>query len=73
MAKTYSLTNPNLRRLLDVAKRTDEKPHHFDILRRYKIQKGSKTNKKALKIYEDIDLSIREKYYASMGINVVMG
>lgn len=66
-----SLTDPNLRRLLDVAKRNNEKPRHFAFLRRNNAANSGQVDQKALEIYKDIDLSLREKYYAEMGINII--
>lgn len=66
-----SLTDPNLRRLLDVAKRNNEKPRHFAFLRRNNVVNEGKVDQKALEIYKDIDLSLREKYYATMGLNII--
>ena len=66
-----SLTDPNLRRLLDVAKRNNEKPRHFAFLRRNNVLNSGQVDQKALEIYKDIDLSLREKYYATMGLNII--
>lgn len=66
-----SLTDPNLRRLLDVAKRNNEKPRHFAFLRRNDVVNRGEINQRALEIYKDIDLSLREKYYAAMGLNII--
>ena len=66
-----SLTDPNLRRLLDVAKRNNEKPRHFAFLRRNNVVNSGEVDQKALEIYQDIDLSLREKYYAAMGLNII--
>lgn len=66
-----SLTDPNLRRLLDVAKRNNEKPRHYAFLRRNNTANSGQVDQKALEIYKDIDLSLREKYYAEMGLNII--
>lgn len=66
-----SLTDPNLRRLLDVAKRNNEKPRHFAFLRRNDMVNNSGVDQRALEIYKDIDLNLREKYYAAMGLNII--
>lgn len=66
-----SLTDPNLRRLLDVAKRNNEKPRHFAFLRRNSVVNSGMVDQKAMEIYKDIDLSLREKYYAAMGLNII--
>lgn len=66
-----SLTDPNLRRLLDVAGRTNEKPRHFAFLPRNSAAGDGTVNEEALEIYKDIDSSLREKYYAAMGLNII--
>lgn len=66
-----SLTDPNLRRLLDVAKRNNEKPRHFAFLRRNNVVNSGEVDQNALEAYKDIDLSLREKYYATMGLNII--
>lgn len=66
-----SLTDPNLRRLLDVAKRNNEKPRHYAFLRRSNIANCPDIDQKALEAYKDIDLSLREKYYAALGLNII--
>lgn len=66
-----SLTDPNLRRLLDVAKRNNEKPRHFAFLPRNSVVNSGTVDQDALEAYKDIDLSLREKYYATMGLNII--
>lgn len=66
-----SLTDPNLRRLLDVARRNDEKPRHFAFLRRSSVEKPEEIDQTALEIYKDIDLTLRERYYNAMGLNII--
>lgn len=66
-----SLTDPNLRRLLDVAKRNNEKPRHFAFLKRNTIIPDEQLDSKALSIYEDIDFGLRERYYATLGLNII--
>ena len=66
-----SLTDPNLRRLLDVAGRTNERPRHFAFLPRNSAAGDGTVNEEALEIYKDIDSSLREKYYAAMGLNII--
>lgn len=65
-----SLTDPNLRRLLDVAIRNNENPRHYAILKRNFLANDN-VNQKALQEYNRIDLSLREKYYASLGLNII--
>lgn len=66
-----SLTDPNLRRLLDVAARQNESPRHFAFLKKKPVDYDRKINPSVLSFYENVDLSLREKYYASMGINII--
>ena len=66
-----SLTDPNLRRLLDVARRNNEKPRHFAFLRRNNVANNGKVDQKALELYKDIDASLRERYYAALGLNII--
>lgn len=70
-----SLTDPNMRRLLDVAARNDEKPRHFAIMKRKDISlrdhTKNKFDKKLLEQYNIIDHNIREGFYQSLGINII--
>lgn len=66
-----SLSDPNLRRLLDVASRSDEKPRHFALMRRPKIKKTNGLSKNDIETYTRIDMSIKEKCFSMMGINIV--
>ena len=66
-----SLTDPNLRRLLDVASRNNEKPRHFALLKRPQIRKTSDISLKDIKVYQKIDMSIKEKCFSMMGINII--
>lgn len=66
-----SLTDPNLRRLLDIPARSSEEPRHFAIVRRRSLPPARKEDEKPLKIYREIDDSIREKYFSSLGIKVI--
>ena len=66
-----SLSDPNLRRLLDVASRNNEKPRHFALLRRPKIKKTDELSKFDIETYRKIDMSIKEKCFSMMGINVI--
>ena len=60
-----------MRRLLDVASRSDEKPRHFALMRRPKIKKSNGLSKKDIETYTRIDMSIKEKCFSMMGINIV--
>jgi NAD-dependent SIR2 family protein deacetylase len=66
-----SLSDPNLRRLLDVATRNNEKPRHFAFLRKNNSLKTSEIDPDALNAYNRIDVNLREKCYAEMGINII--
>lgn len=66
-----SLSDPNLRRLLDVASRNNEKPRHFALLRRPQIKKTGDLSKHDIDTYRKIDMSIKEKCFSMMGINVI--
>lgn len=67
-----SLTDPNLRRLLDVAARNDESPRHYAFLRKKKIKKnGEAINEDVVKIYKEIDDNIQTAYYKKLGLNII--
>lgn len=66
-----SLSDPNLRRLLDVASRSNEKPRHYAIMRKPKITKCGGIKKQDIDTYKKIDMNIREKCFAAMGINII--
>lgn len=67
-----SLTDPNMRRLLDVASRNEEKPRHFAIIKKKEHPiTGDKKQKELLQKYSEMDYRIREEYYKSLGINIL--
>lgn len=68
-----SLTDPNLRRLLDVASKNDENPRHYAILiKEEKKKKNKKTvNKDILELYQKIDNNIKTAYYNTLGLNII--
>ncbi|WP_164516761.1 SIR2 family protein [Clostridium transplantifaecale] len=69
-----SLTDPNMRRLLDVASRTEEKARHYAVLKRKKLElppKDERVKQGILEEYQRIDNNIRESYYESLGINII--
>lgn len=66
-----SLTDPNLRRLLDVAARNGETPRHFAILKRKNFKADKRAQQKILNLYQSIDNNVRESYYKSLGINII--
>lgn len=65
-----SLTDPNLRRLLDIAIRNNERPRHYAFLKRNMLSNND-INQKAIDEFNKIDLSLKEKYYASLGLNII--
>lgn len=66
-----SLTDPNLRRLLDVAARSNEKPRHYALLRKPQISETFDISKNDIETYRKIDMSIKEKCFSTMGINII--
>ncbi len=65
-----SLTDPNLRRLLDVAVKNKDKPRHFAFMKSKTFNAGSGDDD-IIKIYSDIDKNLRDSYFRSIGINVI--
>ena len=65
------LTDPNLRRLLDVASRANERPRHYAVMRKPNITYRKGIQKKDIQLYTKIDMNIKEKCFASMGINII--
>lgn len=66
-----SLNDPNLRRLLDVASRGNDKPRHFAFMKRPSIKPVKGISKQDIELYKQIDISIRNNCYSSMGINII--
>lgn len=66
-----SLTDPNLRRLLDVSTRNKESARHYAILRKNIVETTDAEHKSLLKIYQNIDDNIREAYFHELGINII--
>lgn len=66
-----SLTDPNLRRLLDVSTRNKESARHYAILRKNRVETTDTKHEKLLKIYQNIDDNIREAYFRELGINII--
>ncbi len=69
-----SLTDPNLRRLLDVAARSGETPRHYAFLRRKRFgskEKGQTVNKDMMGLYQKIDNNIKKAYYQKLGLNII--
>ncbi|MCI8596863.1 MAG: hypothetical protein HFJ10_00230 [Lachnospiraceae bacterium] len=69
-----SLTDPNLRRLLDVAARNGESPRHYAFLKKKKMKRkknGEMVNKDILRLYQTIDDNIQTAYYKNLGLNII--
>lgn len=69
-----SLTDPNLRRLLDVAARNGENPRHYAFLKKKKINKSDDAgtvNNDVLELYQKIDDNIQTAYYKKLGLNII--
>ena len=69
-----SLSDPNLRRLLDIPARVSESPRHFAIMKRKSIQYPptlQESDKKLIKLYQNIDNNVREELFRTLGINVI--
>lgn len=69
-----SLTDPNLRRLLDVAARSGGSPRHYAFLKKKKIKEktnGEAINKDILELYQKIDDNIQTAYYKNLGLNII--
>lgn len=68
-----SMTDPNLRRMLDIAAQkraeSDEESHHYAIIKRFKIDSKKKTT--TLSYYENIYESLQESQFRELGVNVV--
>jgi hypothetical protein len=65
-----SLTDPNLRRLLDVAARSGESPRHYAFLQRKSIY-SKEQHAELLSLYQRIDDNIREGYFRDLGLNII--
>lgn len=69
-----SLTDPNIRRLLDISARSCAAPRHFAIMKRKTVSLPASTglkDKNTLKMYQKIDDNIREAYFRTLGIEVI--
>lgn len=66
-----SLTDPNLRRLLDEAMGHPEEPRHFAVMKRKKFEAKTKDETEAIKWYQDFDDNIRDQIFKSFGISVI--
>ncbi len=69
-----SLTDPNMRRLLDISARSGDTPRHFAIMKRKRPAAGLGENsrdRRLMNIYQRIDNSIRDAYFRTLGIQVI--
>jgi len=66
-----SLTDPNLRRLLDISSRQGETPHHFAFLRRTQLPGDITISTEASREYLEIDENLKNNYYNTLGINII--
>lgn len=69
-----SLSDPNLRRLLDVTVRGDETPRHYAFLKKNKIFKENDSqavDEKIVEVYQKIDDNIQTAYYQKLGLNII--
>lgn len=68
-----SLTDPNLRRLLDVASRSREEARHFAIIKKvgFISDSASEIGENIVQAYQHIDYNIREDYYRGLGLNII--
>ena len=68
-----SMTDPNMRRLLEVAvqkeNEEDSMCRHFAIMRRFQM-KGSQEND-AIKSFEGVNESLQESFFRELGVNVI--
>lgn len=73
-----SVTDPNLRRLLDIAMDKyieEDTPKHYVILKRNEIFKDDDTNQEIneenIKNYEKVNRELTEEYYKELGLNIL--
>lgn len=67
-----SMTDPNMRRLLEIAAQKrpdDELCRHYAIMRRFKI--GDSQEKDTVKSFEGVNESLQESFFAELGINII--
>ncbi|MCL2842003.1 MAG: SIR2 family protein [Oscillospiraceae bacterium] len=65
-----SFTDPNLRRLLDVASRNAETARHFAIMRKNLLPPNG-IDEHILQTYQGIDINIKEQLYCQLGLNII--
>lgn len=68
-----SLTDPNLRRLLDNAMRRPKEIRHFAILKRksFELENENRQQEALIKWYQEFDDAIRDQIFKSFGISVI--
>lgn len=67
-----SMTDPNMRRLLEIAaqkKYDDDLCQHYVIMRRFKINNSGKSE--SIKRFENVNESLQEDFFKSLGVNVI--
>lgn len=68
-----SLTDPNLRRLLEIVAnkniKGDESPRHYAILKRFKFK--LQDDKDSVKSFEKTNRTLLELYYQELGLNII--
>lgn len=65
-----SLTDPNMRRLLDVAARNKEEVRHYAFLKKNRPDEKA-GQKELLKLYQEIDDNVRASYFQQLGIHII--
>jgi len=68
-----SMTDPNMRRLLEIAAQkrmeNDGECQHYAIMRRFKIKDSEETD--SIKSFERVNESLQESFFKELGINVL--
>lgn len=66
-----SMTDPNLRRLLDIAaqKNQDEKCKHYAIMKRFIIDKSNEDD--GIRKFEQINEGLQENFFKELGVNII--
>lgn len=66
-----SMTDPNLRRLLDIAakKEINEKCKHYAIMKRFAMNKTKEDER--IKKFEQIIEELQETFYKALGVNII--
>ncbi|KSU08786.1 Usg protein [Lactococcus lactis subsp. lactis] len=67
-----SMTDPNLRRLLDIAaqKSSDDSCNHYALIKRVKLIKSS-TGQKELENFEQVNEELQESFFREVGVNII--